>query len=433
MANIKVDFSKKTGKIKAMHGVGQPPFEATDFSMIEYLKKAGVPYSRLHDVGGGYGGMRWVDVPNIFGNFDADPYDPASYNFLYTDMLIKALVDNNVEPYFRLGVTIENFCPIKYRIYPPADYQKWAVIGEHIIRHYTEGWSNGFNYDIKYWEIWNEPDNSSNPDRNPMWKGEKETYYEFYCVAAKHLKSKFPHLMIGGYGSCGFYNLTGSDGSFGMTNAATAYYMMYAEQFLAYVKKENAPLDFFSWHTYDPEYKNNAIYANFAKKLLDDYGFTETETSCNEWNCRGKLRGTYEHAAVTEASMLIFQNSALDNAMFYDARFGPSIYGGLFNFETREPYPAYYSLTAYNRIYELKDQAVLECDDEEVIAVAAANENTGCIVITNPTAEAIPFEVSAQGKMTKCIITADGKNDAEVELPAELPAFSIISLYFDLA
>ena len=433
MANIKVDFNQKIGKVKAMHGVGQPPFRCTDFSMVEYLKKAGVPYSRLHDVGGGYGGMRWVDVPNIFGDFDADPYDPASYNFRFTDMLINALMKNGVEPFFRLGVTIENFNPIKYRIYPPADYQKWAVVCEHIIRHYTEGWADGFNYDIEYWEIWNEPDNSSNPDRNPMWKGAKETYYEFYCVAAKHLKSKFPNIKVGGYGSCGFYNLTGSDGSFGMTNATTSYYMMYADEFLAYVKKENAPLDFFSWHTYDPDYKNNRIYAEYAKKRLDEEGFTETETSCNEWNCRGKLRGTYEHAAVTEATMLIFQNSPLDNAMFYDGRFGPSIYGGLFNFETAQPYPAYYALTAYNRIYELKNQTALECDDEEVIAVAAADGNKGCIVITNPTAEAIPFEISAQGKITKCIMTANDLNDVEVELPTELPAYSIISVCFDIA
>ena len=131
--------------------------------------------------------------------------------------------------------------------------------------------------------------------------------------------------------------------------------------------------------------------------------------------------------------MLVVQNSALDNAMFYDARFGDSIYGGLFSFETGEPYPAYYSLTAYNRLYELKNQTKLECDNDEIIAVAAANGGTGCMVVTNPTAEAVPFGVTAQGKMTKCIITANEQNDVETELPAELPAYSIISLYFDLA
>ena len=40
----------------------------------------------------------------------------------------------------------------------PKDFKKWAVICEHIIRHYTEGWADGFFYDMPYWEIWNEPD-----------------------------------------------------------------------------------------------------------------------------------------------------------------------------------------------------------------------------------------------------------------------------------
>ena len=44
---IKVDFNDIVGKIKPMHGVGQPPFAGVDFSMFKYLKDAGVPYSRL--------------------------------------------------------------------------------------------------------------------------------------------------------------------------------------------------------------------------------------------------------------------------------------------------------------------------------------------------------------------------------------------------
>ena len=63
---------------------------------------------------------------------------------------------------------------------------KWAEICEHIIRHYNEGWADGFYYNIEYWEIWNEPDNSQ------MWTGTPEEFYELYRVAANHLKSCFP-------------------------------------------------------------------------------------------------------------------------------------------------------------------------------------------------------------------------------------------------
>ncbi len=118
--NICIDPLKITDRIRPLHGVGQPPFSGVNFEMFSYLKSAGIPYSRLHDVGGAYGGFRWVDIPNLFRDFSADPTDPASYDFTFTDLLITALAEHGVEPFFRLGVTIENARHIKaYRIYPP--------------------------------------------------------------------------------------------------------------------------------------------------------------------------------------------------------------------------------------------------------------------------------------------------------------------------
>ena len=59
--SIKIDFTKNLGPIKPMHGVGQPPFYgARSFPMFHYLTEAGIPFSRLHDVAGPYGGGRFV-------------------------------------------------------------------------------------------------------------------------------------------------------------------------------------------------------------------------------------------------------------------------------------------------------------------------------------------------------------------------------------
>ena len=82
---LQFDFSKKIGKIKPMHAVGQPPMtgmsgEGLDLSLIRYLEKANIPYSRMHDVGGSYGGNIYVDIPNLFRDFDADENDPMSYD-----------------------------------------------------------------------------------------------------------------------------------------------------------------------------------------------------------------------------------------------------------------------------------------------------------------------------------------------------------------
>ena len=227
MANIKIDFTKITGEIKPLHGVGQPPMAGRNFSRFHYLTEAGVPFSRLHDVGGMFGGFRWVDVPNIFRDFDADENDPASYDFACTDESILACLETGTKTFFRLGETIEHQV-VKHRVHPPKDFNKWARICERIIMHYTEGWANGYELDMPYWEIWCEPDLGPQ-----LWTGTKEEFFDLYEITAKLLKSRFPHLKIGGPGMTG-----------GSKNFA------WAQEFLTEMEKREVPIDFFSWHRY---------------------------------------------------------------------------------------------------------------------------------------------------------------------------------------
>ena len=77
MIDVSVHWSEITGAVKPMHGVGQPPFAGMDFSMFHYLTEAGIPFSRLHDVGGMFGGGVFVDIPNLFREFSADPACPV--------------------------------------------------------------------------------------------------------------------------------------------------------------------------------------------------------------------------------------------------------------------------------------------------------------------------------------------------------------------
>ena len=149
MAKITLDFTKIEKPMKPLHGVGQPPRDGISDELFHYLTEAGIPYSRLHDVAN-----HMVDIPEVFPNFDADVNDPASYDFVFTDWLLGSLMKAGCEPYYRLGITIENHADMKaYHTAPPKDFQKWAEICEHIIAHYNHGWANGFHYNITYWEI----------------------------------------------------------------------------------------------------------------------------------------------------------------------------------------------------------------------------------------------------------------------------------------
>ena len=54
MAKLHIDFDRALGRVRPMHGVGQPPLTGIDNRMFHYLKEAGVPYSRPHDAGGDF-------------------------------------------------------------------------------------------------------------------------------------------------------------------------------------------------------------------------------------------------------------------------------------------------------------------------------------------------------------------------------------------
>ena len=427
MAKIKVDFSKIVGKMKPVHAVGQPPIIGwSSDKLFHYLTEAGIPYARLHDVGGGFGGGKFVDIPNVFPDFNADPEDPASYDFTWTDPLITSLMDSKVEPYYRLGVTIENEVWRKaYRVNPPEDPEKWAKICAGVIRHYTKGWANGFEYDIKYWEIWNEPECTNG--RRVMWTGTWEQYLELYDVTSKLLKAEFPEIKIGGYASIGFYALKEMDPESTWCKNCQSYIDLFL-QFMQYIKDHNCPMDFFSWHSYD-EPKYTALYANYVAEKLKEYGYGHAEQHLNEWNCGPQNRDKACHAAATAGFLISMQNSPVDIGMFYDARCGTSIYGGLFNPMTLRPLKSYWAFPAFNELYRRKDQVEAESDTEDLYVAAAAGDPEGAVLIVNFRNETLDLELDLGGKeITSCRLTDDAYEYGLCNFSGKLNPYSVTLL-----
>ncbi len=400
MHKLHVDFSKVLGPIKPMHGVGQPPLSGTSTTKFHYLSDAAIPYSRLHDVGGWFGGNMFVDIPNIFRDFDADENDPASYDFAFTDILISGLVEHNCMPVYRLGVTIENFHKIKaYRIYPPKDFAKWARICEHIIRHYNEGWADGFHYNIQYWEIWNEPDSSVIIEDNPMWKGTPEQFFDLYRITSLHLRKCFGDtIKIGGYGACGFYAVFDAaadgavaEGKLSMPDSEMQAlinrrkgYVKFFDRFIRFVKEENLPFDFFTYHSYANAVDTMKMQV-YVEAELSKLGLERTEIHLNEWNPNASLndRGTGKAAANIAAMMCAMQNTRMDMMCYYDARIHTSVYAGLFSPMTTLPLPSYYALKAFGQLYRLGSQVEAACEGEGLYAVAAVGEGGRGILVTN--------------------------------------------------
>jgi hypothetical protein len=242
-----------------------------------------------------------------------------------------------------LGCNIEHY--EKCGTIPPKDNLKWAKICEHIIRHYTEGWADGFFYDVEYWEIWNEPD-CGNPDgSNPCWQGTEDEFIDFFTVAFKHLKTTFPHLKIGG--------------------PAFAYIPAcrnFAVRLLKGLTEQGLKLDFFSYHCYasDADWLTQMI--NVAKELVDECGQSQAELILNEWNyIKGWLGDEWSYSLRTEkglkgssfviCAMCTGQKLPVDMLMYYDAR--PCGMNGMFNTDTFECLKTYYSIAYFSNLLEL--------------------------------------------------------------------------------
>jgi len=380
MATIRLDTSKQLKSIKPLHAGGQPPVtSAAKDTYFHYLTEAGIPYSRLHDVSGSFGGGKYVDIPNIFRDFDADVNDPASYDFTFTDLLIKQLVEAGVEPYYRLGVTIENAARVKaYYAHPPRDYDKWAQICEHIIRHYTEGWADGYHHKIAYWEIWNEPDNG-----RQMWSGSFENYYRLYDVTAKHLKKCFgDKIKVGGFASCGFYGVAGGNDPFNMKPEHYQRYLDFFHGFMAYVKEQSSPIDFFSWHSYAPT-MNTIRMDKWVAEQLDTYGYGHIESHLNEWNPFQEEAGNGHHAAEVASTLLALQNGRADMTCIYDMRIDGPDYSAFFDAKTKLPHQTYYTFVAFNTLYKLGTQVECVSDTDGVFAIAATDGKKNALMLSN--------------------------------------------------
>lgn len=411
MMNIHVNFENRIGKIKPMHAVGQPPLEFTSTKHFHYLTEAGIPQSRLHDVAGAYASNRYVDIPNIFRDFSADENDPKSYCFEFTDILIKALIDANVEPYFRLGVTIENQRLIKrFSTYPPADFEKWARICEHIIRHYNEGWANGFHYGIKYWEIWNEADDELDPEKSSMWCGTNEEYFRLYDVTAKHLKACFgERIKIGGYAATGIYKTGGDESLTGLDHPAkdnNEHRINFIHNFFKYISKHQSPIDFFSYHSY-ANISNTVAFVRYYDAILKKYGYDHIERHLNEWNLCWAIPGVSceekDHLAFSShslAMMLAMQREFVDILHYYDARMSSSCNGGLFNSETRKPTNTYFAFHMFNSLYKLENEVSCSTDEPTVYAVAATNKKRSVLILANTDNKPIELELNLSGADT---------------------------------
>ena len=369
-----VNFGKPVRAMKPQHCLSwcSPVTGYNIPEMYEEMEESKL-YTRIFENCCGNG--KSVNIPYIFRDFAADAQNPNAYYFPQTDTVMEQAADVGAKIIYTLGGPREITLP---RIYctVPTDFEKWADVCVNIIRHYTEGWANGFHYNVEYWEIWNEPDNPV------FWEnGTMQQYFELYACTAKKIKALNPSLKVGGPALA----LLDESG------------LIFAEKFLAYVKENNLPLDFFSYHAVNQSVDEIVYRAERIQQIVAESGL-QVELIQDGWNCideHGDERTRFDHnrdaqgTAYGAAIMAVMQANGVDASLNYDLAYS-SQYSNLMNWfgDIEKPY---YSLKAYKKVYDLGTE--VESKGYGVYITAARNGEKAAILVTNYDAETTRCEI----------------------------------------
>ncbi len=353
---INVNFADSTGIVKDLLG-GNRYFNNT----AVLLHNEGIDIIRSHDI---HHALDYSDYSHFWnsdgaGNYTVnenfDPYNPDDYYWLKADSAMEVIVNNGFDVFFRIGVSFPNpnitplppYDPPVNSAGQPHNFTRFASLTKQIYRHYNEGWDNGHNYGIEYWELWNEPGGL-------FWHGSPQQFKEMYKAVADSMKSYAPDIKLGAPGA--------------VPATTIGLNPDYREDFIAYCAQNNLPLDFYSWHIYG--YKNPYGIKEFAdtiRSLLDINGYTQAESIISEIN--NTLNGSLDTFAVSPygaayylSTILTAQKTSVDKLYWY-----PSVIGIMTpNSGDTAVTRTYFAMTLFNELQKQSPVEVYNDGDETV-------------------------------------------------------------------
>ena len=421
----KVDFSKRTGTLRhKQHGSNSctPLASRALIDFTQEFKEMNFWGTRTHDWALWNAGQRMIDTHFIFPLMHLDPSKPENYYFRATDDIIKLAHDCGMAVFYRLGTSIEHTgtggADEHYNTLPPEDYEKYAEVLAGIVRHYTKGWANGFEYsDMIYWEFWNEPDLSTK-----AWCGTEEGFVKLFVTVLKRLKSEFPELKIGGPALCGI-----SD--------------WYLNLILTACEEAGVKPDFFSWHCYSANADDLIEQPRRVREKLDARGFTETETCINEWHYITSWVGVQSSATPELRSHAVegpcgihgidsacfnlavlsgWQDQPLDSGFYYGAAIDGT-WG--FRDEFRRLTKNFYSMKMFGQfLAENSEKVESTALHRKTYTIAAVDpeQNKGSLLITDFLGTRATIEVEVAGMEDAKSVTAMVLDNDHDLVPAQL-------------
>jgi len=242
-AKVRLHLDNKLGPLEiSRYGVGHGGY--TD--QTTWLDRAGNEIRALN--------------PKLIRLFIQEYYDllPAfnQYNWKKLDASVDMILQTGAKPLMCIVFRPKLLFPNPtLKMVAPADWGVWEELVYNLVRHYKEQGAG-----IQYWEVGNEPPHGG----DTPYEFTIESYLTYYRHTVAAVRRADPEARVGG-------------------PAPDFYTSPFLPALLSFCDREKLPLDFVSWHIYNPEPRVFRAGVEYVKKLLGNYPSFRLETILDEW------------------------------------------------------------------------------------------------------------------------------------------------------
>jgi xylan 1,4-beta-xylosidase len=222
----------------------------------------------------------------------------GKYNWKTLDKTLDDMVATGARPMPNISFKPPLLFPkVDETIVHPSSYAEWEKLVYQLVKHCQEK-----GYGIEYWEITNEGDIGEGGGCPYLFT--PKDYNIFYKHTADAIRRADPKAKVGGPALADPHSIIG-------------------DSLMEYCADGNAPLDFFSYHTYNSD---PAVFRSLVKYVNDKLKkypqLQRTETMLTEWNMdvfNPNPNPWFQSAFILEATK-IFQEEGLSSSAYYEIR-----------------------------------------------------------------------------------------------------------------
>ena len=376
-----------------------------------------------------YDGFKYVRFHGLFHDdmfvYREDAQGRPIYNFQYVDDLFDRMLQKGVRPFVELSFSPSEMATVKDTTMwwqangsPPRDYNKWAGLVQAFVEHCIARYGAD---EVRKWyfEVWNEPNL-----QGFFYNGTQKQYFELYKITALTIKKVDPQLRVGGPTTSNFdldrAALKKAEASGKPFDPLKIPWKpVWIEDFLAYCKANNLPVDFVSTHPYpqdftidEPGMPNGGHFRRSVnstrddlrtlRKIVDASPYPRAQIELTEWSSSPSPLD-HTHDSLAAGAFIVKTNldsiglvDSLSYWVFTDVfeenRKTDSIFHGCFGLINYQEIakPAFH---AYRMMNELGDE-LLERTDGAIVTRDKASGRMIALAYNYPVEEKIALPVT---------------------------------------